>query len=54
MLPVKVSTPFLIFVSVSYKQHTRFFYKKNFYQKMILENPQKLKKMLRKSAASNA
>ena len=30
------------------------FYKKNFYKKMSLKIPQNLKKMLRKSPASNA
>ena len=33
--------------------YTRLFYKKNFYKNTSLKNPQNLKKMLRKSPASN-
>ena len=33
---------------------TLFFYKKNVYKKMSLKTPQNLKKMLRRSPASNA
>ena len=42
------------FFSKATKKYTRLFYKKHFYKKMSLKKSKNLKKMLRKSPASNA
>ena len=46
------SSMFLLFL-ISGSKNTRFFKEKHFYKKKTLKNPQNLKKMFRKSPASN-